>query len=91
MCFFSDSLFSRKLCLSKAIKDFWGLDGSEVVSDVPGARVRILAQRYDHQEPIFVFSDEEIAVLEAILGRVRVKESNYYILILLLGRAIRRR
>ena len=61
------------------------------MSDVPGARVRILAKGSDHQEPIFVFSDEEIAVLEAILGRVRVKESNYYILILPLGRAIRRR
>ena len=55
------------------MKDFWGLDGSEVVSDVLGARVRILDKRSDHQEPIFIFSDEEIAVLEAILGQVRVR------------------
>ena len=57
----------------EAIKDFWGLDGREVVSDVPGARVRILAKGSDRQEHIFVFSDEEIAMLEAILGRVRVR------------------
>ena len=44
---------------------------------VPGARDRIMAKRSDHQEPILVFSDEKIALLEVILGWVSVGESNY--------------
>ena len=54
--------------IRKNLRQHLVVDVSEAPSAVPKAKDRLLGKRSDQEEPTLVFSEDEVAVLEAIFG-----------------------